>query len=523
MAEIVETAEVVETPEAIIPDEPIVETPVEVPDAPETPVDTPETPSEEPEAPEVPEGEPETEVATEEAPVEAVTFDTSVEVSALKEETAKVLSEYDIPQPVQAVIDALTAKAEGANNEVLEAYSVYGGVEDVTTLLDRQSLLNTERVDESGTRRPNTDKFIEQIAQVSTEEKDVIGWLFHDASLQPSQKYPKYNRAQELLIDGLKAPTDTSTQQVLDRYRKIVQLMQSNEMPVYNVPAFIPPHLHAAYNSLPKESRDEIQGMSPEYDTETYDYKDERARKLDDLAWRQKGLDSDAKEQRQQDYNRAVNEQQFSQAVNAKQETFFDSFRETFLTKLSKEVTFSSNPEQQALLSAQQVTLLTQAFDDGTVGEFARAALKSANVPFDYTVAQSLLQSVENASLELVQADRQRDEHGQLLDKIAYNKAVKDFERITEKWMAFGDSVITPLARLVSTGTAEEVKKQVDKKKIAPKARAATVGVGTQSAALPKKNPYQYGSQDYYSYQADEIIRAQEAAKARMYGNGATI
>ncbi len=41
--------EVVETPEAIIPDEPIIETPTEVPESPETPVDTPETPEDEPE------------------------------------------------------------------------------------------------------------------------------------------------------------------------------------------------------------------------------------------------------------------------------------------------------------------------------------------------------------------------------------------------------------------------------------------------------------------------------------------
>lgn len=452
------------------------------------------------------------EVKTNEVVVEPLTFDTSKELPELIEATTKVLDEYDIPQPVQAVIDALRVKAEAANTDPLDNYAdVYGGMDEVKTLLDRESLLKGRRVDDNGTRRPNTDKYVEEIAKISTQENDVVGWLHYDLSKQPSNKYPGYTRAQEFLVDGLRHQSDTSPKQVLDRLQKVTQAVMANEMPASDVPAFIPQELHSAFNSLPRETREDIALLADDAD---YDQSAERGRKLAELSLIKKGLDSDVRENQLVDYKRQQAEQEFNTAVHTKQENFFDTFRNEFTKDLMKDVVFSTDPKMQSLLSHQQVTLLTQAFDDGKVGDYARQALTDAGVAFDVTRAGQLIKGIEDATIAHTIAERAVDENGQVLDRTALNKATRDLETITRQWQEFARAIIDQESRLVATGTAEEVKKQVEKVKIAPKARAAVKAVGTP--AIKQEVEPTYKSKEWYDRIAEREMAAQER-RARAY------
>jgi hypothetical protein len=180
-------------------------------------------------------------------------------------------------------------------------------------------------------------------------------------------------------------------------------------------------------------------------------------------------------------------------------------------------VKFSDNPKLNTILAHQNVAFLAQALDDSASGEAARQTLKESGITFDGQKAAQLQKDVEIASVALAQAKRVKDANGNALNPIELNKATSQFKKTTEAWQKFAKEIIDPMARLVSTGTAEDTKKAVEKIKVAPKARPQASGTPTQASKPAPVNPYQYGTQDYYAHQADEIIRAKEAQKARAY------
>lgn len=459
-------------------------------------------------AEEVPTEEVVDEVIPEVVETVSVTFDTTAELAALVEQVNGVLDKYELPAEVSAAFDALKTKAEGTPADILGEYSVYGNMDEVKSLLERQSHLYSQR-EENGSIRPNTDKFAEE---VNALDPDQASWLQFDLNRLPSQRYANFNKFQELIIDALALPSDTP-QSVIARYEKFVGAMQTGALPANGIPDYIPEELHTAFNSLPKESREELEAMSTD---ETYDYSSDRLRKVAELRMIQEGIDARGERAKTLAQTEQANRVAFSTAVHDKQEAFFDTFRETTFKNLTAKVQFSPDTKQQSLLAAQNISLLGDACLPGKTGDVARQALTDAGVTFDFTRAQQLSKAVELASISLVKAQTSVNAQGEPLDKLAFNKAVKEFDIATRGWQDLADDVIDQQARLVSTGNAQAVKDEAAKIKIAPKARVVSKGVGTP-ATKEAKNPHPYGTRPYYEYQADETQMAIEARKARTY------
>lgn len=446
------------------------------------------------------------EEATEEAPaeevaevVEPVTFDTEQDVTALAEQVAPILEKYEIPQEVQAVIDAYKAKAETSNEDVLGEYSVYGTVDEVKSVLDDHSLLIGSRETESGTR-PNTDQFAEKWQAKSSPENDILGWIHYDAARQPSLQYQGLNRFQENIVNELHQPGDTAAD-ALARYETFIEAMRNGALPETDIPSFIPQELHGAFNSLPKMTRDEIADLA---DDTGYDQSEDRARKLSELKLIQKGLDSERRDTlfiQQRERQEAI---EFNQEIHTAETNFFNAFRNEF-SKDIQAIKFVEDPKLNALYAAQNRALLEQAFDDGPAGEQARQDLMAAGVKFDAAESNQLLKNIETSLIDLTRQKRAVKPDGTPLDPIAYNKAAKEFEKATRQITLFGKNVLDQMTRFVSTGTADDIEKRVAKVKIAPKARA--VATKSTPSAVKKPElvcPHPYGSQEYYKWWAEQ-------------------
>lgn len=490
----VENVEVAETP---------AETPVEV-----TPpvVETTEAPAET--APETTD----TEEVTEEAPTEEVkaepevtaepvTFDTTAELPELVEATSKVFDKYDLPDEVVAGIEALKAKAAGAPADILGEYSVYGEIEDVKTLLERQSLFTSQR-EENGNIRPNTDKYAQALNKVAPEK---TGWLYYDLAQLPSDKYTGLSKFQEGIADALSMEGDT-VNSVMQRYYQTVEAVKSGVNITNDAPKFVPAQLRDAYWSLSKTEREELEMYAPENDQGDGDVEIRNA-KLNTLAKIQRGIDSDKREAQANAQAQQVHRQEFHTEVQNTEIKFYNGFREEFTKDVLEKVKFSDDPKMQTILAHQNVALLTQAFDDGAAGESARKALNDAGITFDHAKAAQLLKDVDTATIALVTARRAIDpDTKEPLDKIALNKAVKEYEAVGRKWQAFGQDVLDRQARLVSTGTAEATQKAAEKIKIAAKARPVTKGTPTQAVkeeVVPMRGTPEWSQYWAKKYEAD--------------------
>jgi len=500
----------------------------------DTPIEQPETELPEPEVPESPDPEPEkedapdevkedAEVVTEDAPAEPVTFDAAA--PDFTEKVAETLDKYELPQEVSAVIEALQSKVSENGLAEFAEYAPPDAAPEVVastvkTLLDRVAYLDTVTVEESGVIRPNTDKFADEIHKAAP---DKASWLYFDFAKLPSEKYPNLNKFEEGIADALAKEGDT-VQTVITRYHQTMTAVKNGVEITSDAPSFIPAELRDAYWSLSKREREELDSFDPSFDRIEYDddgravNQDEAIRyeKLVTLAKIQKGIEGDRYQAQTQAQQQAQKVQEFHQEVQANQEKFYTAFRDSVTQDVRKNVKFSDNPKMQAILAHQNVALLGDALMPGAIGDSARSVLAEAGIKFDLAKANKLQNDIEVASAVLAQSKQIKDANGKVVNEIEFNKATAQYRKVTAEFQAFAKDILDQEARLVSTGTAEAVKAEVAKIKVAPKARAATTGVGTP-AKQPKQNPYQYGTQDYYAFQADELIRAKEAQKARAY------
>jgi len=499
-------------PQAYVPQE---ETPAEA--VVETPVE--EIKDEAP-AEEIP-AEEEAPVEVEEAPAETpepIVFD--VAAPDFEEKVTEVLENYEVPPELQAVIEAYKAKATAPDSSFAE-YSEYGDTEQVKALLDRQAHLDSVRETETGTYRPNTDKFVETLPPEKAQ------WMYFDLSRQPSQKYQGLNQFEETIADTLAVEGET-VGDVLARYKQSIDALRSGVAIQSAVPDFIPAHLHEAYWQLSREEQEELNTFAPDADRVEYDDNGRainidapiRARKLDTLSKIQKGIEGD-KLLKQQEVNQAQTRQQtFHQDVMTAQVNFYDSLRESFTADLMKEVQFSSDPKLQTVLAHQNVALLTQAFSEDSDGVWARKALAEAGIQFDVTKAQALVKDVEQASVSLATAKQIKDANGNPINQVELNKAKAYFERAGKNWQNFAKDLLKQQADLTSTGTAKAVDKaateKIEKKKMEIKARPSTKGTPSSVTKKSESNPHPYGSRQYDEWYADRMMD-EAARRAAVY------
>lgn len=398
------------------------------------------------------------------SPEVAIIFDVNEDLETLNTKTTEVLEGYEIPAPVQAVIDAYKAKAE-APATGLDPYKVYGNEEEIVSLLERQSHLDTSRQTEHG-YRPNTDKFVATIT-----DPVVLDHLRRDVLAIPSTKYQGVTAFEELVVDTLANEGET-VGQVLSKYDRFIEAFKTNSLPTADMPEFIPENLAEAFYKLSRDERNEIGLLDA---TDDYDRAKIDAKKAT-LEFIQKGIEGEKYRAQQESYQRQQAETAFIEAVNNTKATFFNAFREEVAQDLIKNVAFSTDPKLNTFLAHQQMSLLTEALDPA--GESARQALETAGIRFDYAKAQQMIAETDRASVELQVQERNKDAKGNYLDKPAYNRAVQQWQNVTKSFQMFAKDIIEQEARLVSTGTAEAVKKEVAKIKIAPKARLAPQGTG---------------------------------------------
>ncbi len=480
-----------------------VETPVEAPETVQDPagdVEVVETPEAQPEAAETAETDAPEAESTEEVETPApTTFDAELPVEELVTKTAEVLDGYELPEPVQAAFDALRARVTTVQNDPLEPYKVYGEPENIKVLLDHRALLD-DHVEENGVYRPRTNEF----AQTLTEKQR--DYLFYDLATTPSSEYTGHSKFEEGIIDLFGKQGD-APETTLERYKQFTQAMQTGSF-ASDVPDFIPAQLREAFFDLPKQERDFIELLDNEVDA------DEIKQKVDLLTKIQRGIDSQKQDEVRTQQSRAAQEQQFTLSVIQKETAFYGTLRTAFVGDLKKNVVFSTNPQTQELYSNSIVSLVTDAFSDGFIGESARAALSTSGISLDTNKVQQLMKDVEKASIELTEQERLKNPDGTPLNQIAFNKAKNNFENVARNWQAFSKNIVEQAAKAASEGKADEVKAEVAKIKIAAKSRPAPKGVG--SAVTTQEKLPTYGTYEWDKYWANKTL-TEQAQKARAY------
>lgn len=437
-----------------------------------------------------------------EAPVEVLAFDSNEDTTALLEKVVPVLEKYDIPQEVQAVIDVLQAKATTAPT-ALEAYSAYGDEDNIKSLLERQSYLDTAREVENGGYRPNTDEFLKTVSDPETK-----AWMYYDLGKEPSSQYPGVSMLEEQIINALGKEGQPASE-VLNKYQRLIEHFASDTVPTNDAPSFIPENLTEAFYQLSKDEREEISYLDPEID------QDKIQSKLNTLKFVQNGLDGAKQQARVEQYNKIQRQEAFGNAVFAKQANFINAFRDEFATDLAKTVTFSEDPQLQTLLAHQQVTLLTQAFDAGADGEFARKALSQAGIDFDANKAQHLLKAIEVASVNLTKQENAVDAHGNPLNVVELNKAKAEFANVGRQWQALGKETLDKLTKLVSKGTQDAVDAKVAKIKIAPKSRQVAAGAPASAGKTVDRAPA-YGTAEWDKYRESKVDKIWDAYQQQL-------
>lgn len=431
-----------------------------------------------------------------EAVVEPPVFDLTS--PTLIDDAKAVLEKYDLPVDMQAAVDALLAKQ--ADDPIAE-YADYGDADAIKTLLDRQNLLDSDRV-EGNSYRPNTDKFIESLAPDRQE------WLAHDLLSQPSKQYQGLSKFEETIVNTYGTEGEPVAV-VLDKYKQFVTAMQTGIITA-DIPSFIPTHLQEAFFKLSTATRNELSFLDPEIESESI------AEKIKELELIQKGLNSDKQTALNTQQQKLQAEQVFSQTVQEKQVAFYDALRTQFAQDMVKEVTFSDDPKMQTLLVNQQVALLTQAFEEGSAGDFARNTLKEAGITFDMAKAESLMKAVEQAAVTLTSHEKAVNAQGQPLNPIEINKARSQFAKAGLAWQAFATDILKQEAALTSTGKKEDVQKAVEKQKIAVKARVTPNGTPTPAKKTEILPPY--GTPQWDAYWANKTLDEQ-AKRVRQYAS----
>jgi hypothetical protein len=448
----------------------------------------------------------------EETQEEAVEIDTAAELPVVLEKVNEILEKYDLPADVQTAIDALRAKAEVTppEPEIVAQLADYGDVDTVKETLDTANLLSSVTILDDGSIRPNTDKFVQKIVEA---DPNTASWLYYDIASSPSTTYQGLTKFEEGIANALAVEGDTIGS-VLARYHMMMaNARNSATIPESDVPEFIPPELHPAFRSLPKETREEIQAMVPVDPDEDY-FVSDRNRKLLELAAIQKGIDADLRDAQTAIKTKQEEQSQLNNEIVQTQVKFFDQMREVFTENLVKEVVFSTDPRLQVLLARQQVTTLTQAFSPDSDGDYARAALKDAGITFNQDLAQSLAKEVQDASVKLTMARRQVDSEGRQLNQVELNRAVRSFEDVTRKFQDFAADILAQEQKLTSTGKQEEIKTEVAKIKLQPKARPALKS--SASTVKEEKQRPAYRTDEWYDDYAAGILAEQER-KAAAY------
>lgn len=440
---------------------------------------------------------------------EPITFDATDDEAVFTEKAEKVLAKFDLDEApeLKAYIETLQSKISAIETpEIFTQIADYGDVEAVTAVLDEHNTLYSRR-EEDGQYRPNTDKFAESLV---AKDKETADFLYFDLASQPSAKYPGINKFEEGIAEAL-ALEGESVATVLNRYHTTMKLMREGaSIPTTDIPSFIPAELYGAYNTLAKDTREIMQYWDDDVDGADI------ANKLNELRNIQKGIDADVAEQQRTIQAQQARQQKIVSEIESTNEAFYGEMQKTMAEKLAN-VQFSSDPKLNKLLSSQQVTTLTQAFQPD--GEFARQALKEAGINFDYGKAQQLVNDVHQASQNLIMEKNAVDRNGKPLNPVQLNKAHSTFKTVTENWLKFADDILKQEKEIAATGSAKALEAEVAKVKVQPKARPTTKGIATAATNGNGDRPpasIAYGTPAWDKWWANKTLEV-ESQKASTY------
>lgn len=448
------------------------------------------------------------EVKEEVAEVPVVTFDPADDDAVFAEKAEQVLTKYDLAEApeLKAYIEALQTRVQAVETpEIFTQIADYGDVDAVTAVLDEHNTLYSRR-EEEGNYRPNTDEFAKHLAE---KDEMTADYLRFDLNMLPSTKYPGINKFEEGIAEALAVDGETVAQ-VLSRYHNTMKQMKLGATAALtDVPAFIPAELYGAYNTLSKETREEMQFWDSD------EYATERTNKLGELRNIQEGIDARIEKQQRLVEAQQAKQQALVNDANSTESTFYTEMTKAMADKLAS-VQFSSDPKLNKLLSAQQVTTLTQAFSPD--GEFARQSLAEAGIQFDYAKAQKLLEDVSKASQALAIEKHAVDAQGKVLNPVALNKAQSAFKAVTTDWLKFADDILKQEKEIATSGSAKALEAEVAKIKVAPKARPVAKAIGTAATNKNDGPPANipYGSLDWDKWWAKQTLQ-EEARKASSY------
>ncbi len=442
----------------------------------------------------------ETEAKTEE--VAPVVFNTALELPALKEEVAKTLEGYDIPQPVQAVIDALTAKAESM--PIAPQFEEYGEPDAIVETLNTHNNLYSQRI-ENGVPRRNTDKYVEKLTP------EVAVDLYRDLSTAKSTKYTGLTLFEEGIADTVALPGDT-VGMALKRYKDNISAVVNNAIvPSSDVPSFIPAEVIEAFKTRGVDRRFAISMLdSEEFEGE---HATARAEVIQDLIDIQKGINDEKRDQfqRTQDAQKTAND--FQTQITETVDSYYGALRTEFFKDLSAKVTFSPDAKLNKVYAMQQVSTFEAAVQPH--GEFYRDQWAEAGIKFDYAKVQELDAAIVDAGTALTSARRNVDANGNQLDKVGLKMAESAFALASKNFRDFQDNIIEQQKNLISPKTEEAVKEAAKRIPVKEKAKVAAKGSASEMDHKPTGNPHPFGTYEHRQYNARQLMQVMEEEKKR--------
>lgn len=389
----------------------------------------------------------------EEAPVKEVEIPVFADApEEFEAQVTEIIAKYDLTPDLQAAIEALRTRTN------VTELADYGTIDDVKQHLDRINLINSDRMTPAGIR-PNTDQFVQTLPD------DRKLYMFYDLAQSPSQQYPGLTMAQEWILSEF-GEENQPVKDVLGRYETIAQAIKTGSF-ASNIPAYIPAKLHEAYRSIPEDVRQELDV----YGTDDPDDPIFQSR-MQLLEQVQKGLDSDRANLEREKTTVAQQQQAFNANVEQKETAFYSALRDSFTSDLTKNVTFSTDPKMQEMFAAQHVSLLAEALDESSVGDWARARLENAGIKLDMVKAKQLTDAVRTTAATIASHEKALKSDGTPLDPVALNKARSDFARVTKQFRDLGENVIKQMANVTSATPKVETKQPI-KARVLPKGNAS--------------------------------------------------
>lgn len=471
-----------------------------------------------------PEGEATEEPVGEEKPAEAapavepITFEEADTVETVLEKGKKLKEQYEFEPSVQAYIDNLESRAQGATPAFADLPASPETVKEIVMAVD--ALFDTVPVEEGSTEQvPNTAPLVELLRTKYANEFEPIAAAILASD---SPKYTGSSILEQFVVDNFGR----------DKAQNAFAYLHANiPLPVIpagvNLPAGMAEGLKEAYTQLPEPERFEIEGLAADVrdleerlkDASEYtrgDLEQELTEKRGRLNGKiftiekiQSGINADrdtiARTERQNKENAA----NFLNKVNTEYNTEIFGMADTFSKDLAPRLTFADAAVQPALARDINTRVFNAlAFtinDDGTyspdpMADYYAGQLTQEGVKFDFNKGRELLKQHHHATARIIALQNTPNTSPQAIER-AVSKKTALMNEIRANQVDLMGQISTKYVKGVGNALGAQTQALLEKKQAArPRVLGNAAGNG---GAAPK--PVSQSIADYNRARAKEI------------------